>query len=345
MKLILKSERAHYLEMKKSFNAKEMEIRRLRRENMNIKNEIQACSNLLMRGEQIAIQTLSAHVFQLQNDNKKLEKQLASAETNLMDLAKKNPSLGWIESLLSTASNDTREVKDKRYQLMLEKSSLAENLNKNQRELAKARLDCVKFKILLSRIVDENNLCLCADDFFDIGIDEEVFEGLKVEKFESLDHHIEQSSNLSFSQIEEVSTYSGGRERDIVSLSASVPVKICGDPEGKYIIENKENVKATIEVQQFPASVKPSDYPDIKPSIDELQQAVKKSPASVKLLEAPKIDYTNRKSLIKVEKEDTVKLPLETKAVEQPKPFRNRQVLNVKRILIPSKSAAADKSS
>lgn len=54
--------------MKKAYNAKEMEIRRLKRENCNIKQEIQACSNLFKRSDQVLLRKKTMRQF-----NKNLE--------------------------------------------------------------------------------------------------------------------------------------------------------------------------------------------------------------------------------------------------------------------------------
>ncbi|CAO1363493.1 unnamed protein product [Diamesa hyperborea] len=178
MKSILHNQKIHYMEMKKAYNAKDMEIRRLKRENCNIKQEIQACSNLFKRSDQVLLQSLNSRVSQLLRDNRNLEQLLATAEKNFIELAK-TQNIDWIESLLVTSNNDTRDLKDKLYQCLLEKSSLGDILQKTQKELAKYRLDGVKLKILLGRLVDENNIKINETNYMDIGIDSEFLESLK----------------------------------------------------------------------------------------------------------------------------------------------------------------------
>ena len=146
------------MEMKRAYNSKEMEIRRLKRENCNIKQEIQSCSNLFKRSDQVLLrkktlehvnmyfetnfnfylflESLNSRVSQLLRDNRNLEVLLSSSEKNLIDLAK-TQNIDWIESLLVTSNNDTRDLKDKLYQCLLEKSSLGDILQKTQKELAK----------------------------------------------------------------------------------------------------------------------------------------------------------------------------------------------------------------
>ena len=63
MKSILHNQKIHYMEMKKAYNAKEMEIRRLKRENCNIKQEIQTCSNLFKRSDQVLLRKQTMRQF------------------------------------------------------------------------------------------------------------------------------------------------------------------------------------------------------------------------------------------------------------------------------------------
>lgn len=234
MKSILQGERAHYNDMKKLFNSKEMEIRRLKRENRNIKTEIQTCSGLLQRGEQIEVQTLNSQVTYLHNENRKLVKELAEMEKKLIDLAKEQ-NLGWVESLMTSATYETRDLKDKLMRVMMEKASLVDNFAKAQRELAKARLDCVKLKILLGRIVDFNGIKINAHDFIDIGVDQEVLENLKIEELEPLDEPSFSADDNDAALNESTIILLGGHQR----LGNLVPPAVT--PE-KLRCESKENL-------------------------------------------------------------------------------------------------------
>lgn len=304
--------------MKKACNGKEMEIRRLKRENMNIKKEIQACSSLLVRGEQIALHAMTSQVSQLQNDNRKLEQLLASTETKLIDLAK-DQNFGWIESLLSTSNNDTRVYKEKLFSTAAEKTSLADNLCKKQRELAKARLDCVKFKMLLDRIVVANNLVLNEEDFFDIGLDEEVFESLKVEGFETVDESIEASIFDPESLNESTINLIGGRER----LGHFVPTPAVSQ---RFNVEEKENERF-IKQEMVSRDA-------------EEQLKLEKSPAkplkSVQIAEpSPKLE---KEKLVQFSNVVETKIVDETQEqLKQSQQARKRVPPIVKRIVIPSK--------
>lgn len=306
---MLQGERGHYLEMKKAYNSKEMEIRRLKRENMNIKQEIQACSNLLNRGQQLALQTLSAHVNQLKNDNKKLERLLVEMEAKLFDLAKEQ-NLGWIESVLSSANNETRDLKDKVFSLMVDKTSLAENCEKNMRELAKVRLDCVKLKICLGRIVDLHSIKLNEDDFYDIGLDHDVLANLKTEEFESLEEsNILSPNNDSATLSESTIKLLGGRSR----LGNFAPeIKITLPSPDKLKNDDKENIKSPPVNLPSP---KKSPLKQVQPTDDV--KSVKFSDA----VETKVIDNTRE-------------------GYEMSKLARKRPGVVVKRIVIPSKAPA-----
>lgn len=312
MKVILQGERSHYLEMKKSYNAKEVEIRRLKRENMNIKQEIETCSSLLMRGEQIAIQALSAQVSQLQCENRRLEGLLEANQKNLIDLANEQ-NLGWIDSLLSTASSETRDLKDKQVTLMMQKTLLAENLNKIQRELAKARLDCVKFKMLVARLLDANSIQFNPYDYFDIGLDDDVLESLKTEEYEALsdpNETINNSDVLSESEI----VLLGGRKRLGPLISPPTPAREVVSRSEDEAAVNEENLLNQIKSE----TVKTPTKSPAKP-LKQLQPCMEKAVKFSKVIESIVIDSTQEQ-------------------FEQSKQARKRQGIIVKRIIIPSKA-------
>lgn len=183
MKKILQGERSHYLEMKKAFNTKEMEIRRLKRENLNIKSEIQACSNQLKRSEHLASTHLKVYIANLECDKKSLESQLKEMEERLKDLAT-DQKMNWIETVVTSSSREARELKDKHYVLLREKTSLADNHSKTLKELAKVRLDSIKLRALLGRIVDEFKIKIDEAQYDDLDIDDGIFENLKLEDYE-----------------------------------------------------------------------------------------------------------------------------------------------------------------
>lgn len=323
MKVILQGERSHYLEMKKSFNAKELEIRRLKRENMNIKQEIEACSSLLSRGNQIATQALTAHVALLLNDNKKLQGLLAENEKQLIDLAGEQ-KLGWIGSVLSTANNENRDLKDKYFTLMLQKTSIADNLNKIQRELAKARLDCVKLKMLIARLLDANNIQFNPLDFLDLGLDDEVLENLKTEEYEAAVEPFEALSSSSSHELNESTiVLLGGRARLGPLISPPTPKKT---KDAKDVSENtnKENIQDEQKSQTTTANL-PTVISPAKPM----------KPLQPKQVASEKDKVVKFSSLVETKVIDSTQ-----EQFEQSKLARKRQAVVVKRIVIPSKAAA-----
>lgn len=302
MKTILQGERAHYNDMKKLFNSKEIEIRRLKRENCNIKTEIQTCSGLLQRGEQIEVQTLNAQVTFLHNENRKLLKELMEMEKKLVDLANEQ-NLGWIESLMTSASTETRDLKEKLMQVMIEKASLVDIFAKSQKELSKARLDCVKLKILLGRIVEANSIKINENDFLDIGVDQEVLENLKNDEFKIFDipktteNHNEELNESTIVLI-------GGRER----LGKF-------NPQESSKIEKKENFLLASKPPLVPGAQVLKDHQE---NCESSEKEAKKS-----------IKFSN-----KVEMKMIDKTPEE---FQQSNQARKRNPIVVKRIIIASK--------
>lgn len=322
MKSILQGERFHYLDMKKSFNAKEMEIRRLKRENMNIKKEIQSCSNLLARGEQVVIESLTTRVNQLQNDNKNLEKFLAESERKLIDLAEMK-NMGWIETMMTTSNNESREARDKLFNLMVQKNALADNFSKTQKELAKVRLDCVKLKVFLTRIIESNNLNINERDFLDIGLDEEVLESLKVEQLENTneDESLESTASIFGGESLNESTINilGGRDRLGNFVLPSVK------PKEENSVKRETSPEAEKENQASP-EFKVSEIGVAKSSpLKPLQ--------SIQPLEKEKI--VTFSAVVESKVIDSTK-----EQFEESKQARKRAGVVVKHITIPSKGAA-----
>lgn len=313
MKVMLQCERTHYLEMKKSFNAKEMEIRRLKRENATIKQEIQACSNILLRGDQIALKTQREHAALLMNENGKLREELLMCEKKLIDLANEQ-NLGWVESLLSTANAETRLLKDKLFANMLEQSSLSDHLKKNMDELGKARLDCIKLKMLLRQLVSSNGIKINDEDFKDIKLDPDVLENLKVEEYETLEEDPIDSPVKFDSLNESTIILLGGRERLGNAIPSLTPEKIrSGDGECK------ENVPVTqVSDVSFPTSYMSNM------SSSPLKEVPKKSQTPIK----------EEAKVVKFSESIEVK---ELEGCEQSKLAKKRQGVTVKRIVIAPK--------
>lgn len=324
MKTMLQGERAHYLDMKKSFNAKEMEIRRLKRENASIKQEIQACANILMRGEQIALKTQRDHTTLLMAENAKLRDELLKSEEKLIDLAK-DQNLSWVESILSTANNETRSLKDKLFANMLVHSQLSDALKKNADELGKARLDCVKLKTLLRQIVSSHGIKINDEDVKDIKLDREVLDNLKIEEYETLEEDPLDSPATSNSEelSESMITLLGGRQRLGNAIPHLSPGKIEVEVEKTSEESSKENCGENLE----------------KSSSSYKIESPKKAHSPLKDL-PPIPNAVEPKSVKFSENVSTKVIDSTSEGYEQSKLARKRQVVTVKRIVIPTKTAA-----
>lgn len=322
--------------MKKAFNAKELEIRRLKRENTNIKNEIQACSNLLARGEQVAIQTLTHRVNQLQAENKKLESQLVESEKKLIDLAK-GKNLGWIETLLSTANNEARDLKNKFFAASLQNTSLADNFNKTQKELAKARLDSVKYKVALARIVEAHNI-----DIDDVDLMQFVADDSDLLKAEcNLSTEAPESLN------ESTIVLLGGRER---LGTFAPPVKV--EKEGKENSTAMESTKKDTKPEVVKSSIQTPALLELNQIKKETEKTPKASETSEKAPKAPEISkktsaphekspaISQKAQESKTPPQKTVKFSskVSTAIVDGDPEPRKRAGIVVKRIVIPSKN-------
>ena len=295
--------------MKKLFNSKEMEIRRLKRENHNIKTEIQTCSSLLRRGQQIELQTLNNQVGFLHNENRKLSKELNEMEKKLKDLAS-DQNLEWIQSLMTSATFETRDLKDKLMREMMEKTSLSDNFARAQRELAKARFDCVKLKILLGRIVDANSIKIDEIDFDDIGVEQEVLDNLKFEEFESLDEPITPEAMDDGTELNESTiTLIGGRER----LRNLIPPK-----KEQIELDSKENLEVSL-----------SPKPSVSSRIEPLKSITIPQDSSDK----KETKAVNFSSTVETKVIDTTRVQLE-ESIQA----RKRNPIVVKRIVISSRA-------
>jgi hypothetical protein len=339
MKTVLQGERSHYTEMKKTFNSKEIEIRRLKRENFNIKQEMTACSSMIARGEQIALKSHKDRVNHLENENKKLETLLLSTEKKLIDLAQ-GQNLGWIESLITAANNESRELKDKLLAAMVENTSLADNLYKTQKELALARTDGVKIKLILSELIESGNLKIKEQNFLDCEIYDESIKIFSDETEEPQNKELS-STNLNESTI----VLLGGRETlgkfvtpSPISLSSSnnsINKENFSKLSSEESIFVKSPVKPPRAINALKSLVNVPEIQDIDTSkaLTQLNQ-IDRSPISLKsaLGKADSITYVNEaKREIKEEIESSVEQE------DQHRQTKKRTAIIVKLVKLPQK--------
>jgi hypothetical protein len=266
------------------------------------------------------IQSLTIRVSQLQQEKRNLEGLLITSEKNLTDLAK-SMKIDWVESLLETANNETRDLKEKLYALMVQKSSLDDNYYRIEKDLAKSRLDKVKLKILLGRIIDENNIDILKSNYKDIDIEPELMENLKHENFENIecspdikqeDESIIDSGMLNESTI----ILLGGHDR----LAKFLPQSLVSDILKGEKHEEKENeLKPLMKHEPMPQSgVSLSKIPLKESQETECKMGGIRAVKFSELVEAKSIDRSYEQ-------------------LEQSKEARKKHGVIVKRIVIPSK--------
>lgn len=191
MKEVLAREHSSQAEMKKKLNYKDVEIRRLKRENQNIKNDIQECSTLLARAEKVHDEIHKAQVDRLEKEVKKLEDELRTAQERLIDLAK-NHKLGWIDSIVTMSEENQRESRQQLMRALMDNSQLSDNLLKVQCDFSKAQLIKVQLRTMLMRIVERKSIKIVESDYHGVGIDSELFQSLKLDEIDN------NEENLSF---------------------------------------------------------------------------------------------------------------------------------------------------
>jgi hypothetical protein len=351
MKKILQNERIHYLDMRKAFNAKEMEIRRLRRENLNIKAEIQSCSSLLNRSDSLVLQNLKLQVAQLEGEKKTLETQLKEMEMRLIDMSKEQ-NLRWIETMMTSASKEVREMKDKVFVLMREKNSVIDNCSKTMKDLSRAKLEIVKYKTLLGRIVDEFKVKIKPEKYFDIGVSEEFLDNLKSDDMdvddqeESIknDEEMNEDSiteNLNESTIEllggrvklgnALPDLTKGNELSFKSVASSSRNDIGSEIEDKTLnraFEENSKVKALMSESSSISSSKTTSSITVNSQESKIDSVSKENPQN----------HPTRATAIPYKPILQEKIPTVNESTkDESRLARKRAPIMVKRIIIPSK--------
>lgn len=199
MKEVLQYERLNQSEMKNLLNFKEFEIRRLKRENQNIKHEIQSCSTLLMRSEKINSEAFQSHVHQLEKSVKQLERELKETQEKLVDLAK-DRNLGWIDSIITVNEANQRESRERLMKAMMDNSLLSDNLLNVQRDLVTVQMKNLQLRTLISRILERKSIKVIESDYDGLGFDSEFIESLNFEKIENKENESWNASELTFGE-------------------------------------------------------------------------------------------------------------------------------------------------
>jgi hypothetical protein len=134
-------------------------------------------------------------------------------EKSLSEVTKKNGN-HWFESLLTSSNNELKELKEKMYNLLMEKNQLDTNFHKSQKDLARCRLEYTKMKLLIGRILDNYNIDL--EEVKALDIDPEIIENVRRE-------HDQSVLETSIARFEDESLiFVAEQKEDVIALDETV---------------------------------------------------------------------------------------------------------------------------
>ncbi|XP_017002929.2 protein Spindly [Drosophila takahashii] len=154
MKHLLAAQKKSYLDMKKTFSDSQFEIRRLKRENVAMHTELQACSTIFCSADKTYQNKLNERIRQLMAANDSLEKQLNTSQERLRQLASEK-SVTWLDSMLDFCKRETDELKAQLHSMRIQKAGLEERMRSVQQEMARWRFESLKSRCVL---IDRENL-------------------------------------------------------------------------------------------------------------------------------------------------------------------------------------------
>ncbi|XP_017075911.2 protein Spindly [Drosophila eugracilis] len=154
MKKLLAAQKKSYLDMKKTFSESQFEIRRLKRENVAMHTELQACSTIFCSADKTYQNKLNERIRQLMAANDSLERQLNLSQERLRQLASEK-SVTWLDSILDFCKRETEELKAQLHSLHIQKAGLEERMRSVQQEMARWRFESLKSRCVL---IDRENL-------------------------------------------------------------------------------------------------------------------------------------------------------------------------------------------
>ncbi|XP_017047617.1 protein Spindly [Drosophila ficusphila] len=154
MKQLLAAHKKSYLDMKKTFADSQFEIRRLKRENVAMHTELQACSTIFCSADKTYQNKLNERIRQLMTANDSLEKQLNLSQERLRQLASEK-SVTWLDSMLDFCKRETDELKAQLHSMRIQKAGLEERMRSVQQEMARWRFESLKSRCVL---IDRENL-------------------------------------------------------------------------------------------------------------------------------------------------------------------------------------------
>ncbi|KAH8350606.1 hypothetical protein KR067_011671 [Drosophila pandora] len=154
MKTLLSAQKKSYLEMKKTFTESQFEIRRLKRENVAMHKELQACSTIFCSADKTYQNKLNERIRQLMDANDNLERQLNINQERLRELASEK-SVTWLDSMLDFCKRETDDLKTQLHSMRIQKAGLEEQVRSVQQEMARWRFESLKSRCV---IIDRENL-------------------------------------------------------------------------------------------------------------------------------------------------------------------------------------------
>ncbi|XP_034474198.1 protein Spindly [Drosophila innubila] len=154
MKHLLASQKKSYLDMKKIFNESKFEIHRLKRENIAMHTQLQACSTIFCSADKTYQNKLNERIRQLMAQNVKLERDLNVSQERLRELARQK-SVTWLDSMLDFCKRETDELKTQLHSMHIQKATIDEQMRNVQQEMARWRFESLKSRCVL---IDRENL-------------------------------------------------------------------------------------------------------------------------------------------------------------------------------------------
>ncbi|KAH8240856.1 hypothetical protein KR026_006276 [Drosophila bipectinata] len=176
MKSLLAAQKKSYLEMKKTFTESQFEIRRLKRENVAMHTELQACSTIFCSADKTyqsechywifnkdfiinfllfsTLDKLNERIRYLMDANDNLERQLNINQERLRELASEK-SVTWLDSMLDFCKRETDDLKRQLHSMRIQKAGLEEQVRSVQQEMARWRFESLKSRCV---IIDRENL-------------------------------------------------------------------------------------------------------------------------------------------------------------------------------------------
>ncbi|XP_030384170.1 protein Spindly [Scaptodrosophila lebanonensis] len=154
MKQMLADQKKSYLQMKKVFNESQYEIHRLKRENIAMHTELQACSTIFCSADRTLQNKLRERIRHLLSENDMLERKLNVTQERLRELANEK-SVIWLDSMLDFCKRETDELKTQLRSTRIQNAGLEEEVRKTQQNMVRWRFESLRSRCV---VIDRENL-------------------------------------------------------------------------------------------------------------------------------------------------------------------------------------------